>query len=187
MKKLNELNNEELKKVYNVNKKLQNDVINDYQESEMDYISDVLEPLKEGLNDWSIGFHQYNYIKIKDNKSFLYGVIESTKEYSLLDESDKNTMVLIDNILEKINILECMDYSNKNYDILENWIDRKIEVIKNMVLESFNSLTAMDYDYMKEYFIEFYVNERMDINDYYINDNYELFKHIEYERSYLSA
>jgi hypothetical protein len=187
MKKLNELSKEELLKVYEINEKLQHEVIEDYQEDTIDFtVGEMLDYLRKSLNNWSIGFYQNNYITISDNKLFLEGVLKATKNNGLLDETEKETILLINKIIEKIDIFEGMDWDNNNYDKLEAWIEEKVELIRCKVLKEFNTLTTIDYNYMEEYFIEVYVEERMDKDDYYINDNYELFKHIEYEKSYLS-
>ena len=57
---LNQLTKEELELVYDKNKKLQYEVFDDYQESEMYWITEQLDCFKSGLSDWSIGFNNHN-------------------------------------------------------------------------------------------------------------------------------
>ncbi len=52
------------------------------QESEMDYISDLLGSFSFSVADWSIGFYNQNYIDVKDDLGFLESVEEMIDVYS---------------------------------------------------------------------------------------------------------
>ena len=66
--------------------------------------------------------------------------------------------------------------------------DRINELTDGLRIELFNAVrreydACCDAENLINYFIDFYVNECMD-DTYYINDNYILYQHIEYEKCY---
>jgi len=65
---INELNKDELTKVFEVNQKLQHDVMDDMQEEEIYWVGEQLDILKSTLQNWEIGVNQNNYIILKNQK-----------------------------------------------------------------------------------------------------------------------
>lgn len=85
MKKFSELSLEQLEQIVNRSKELRN-LLDEYiQESEMDYISDKLFPIKKSLKDWSIGFYNQNYMVVNDYHDFVAGVRSSVKSFGCSD------------------------------------------------------------------------------------------------------
>lgn len=180
MKKISELNQEELKEVFHSNDKLQYKVYEDYQESEMDHISEILDSFKPALNDWSIGFNNYNSLRVKDHKAFLECALDAQNDFCFL--SDEWTP-RIETLLSKYSTLYNMDYDDKNYDQLENWLEEQTQEVIDEVLNQFNKMTQYDNKYILDYFLDFYAESRMD-EDFYVDESGVLFEHVEYERSY---
>ena len=67
MKKLNNIKDDKdlLLLIYS-SKQLREDFDTYLQDTEMYWVSDVLNHFKESLRDWSIGFYNNNYIRVKD-------------------------------------------------------------------------------------------------------------------------
>jgi hypothetical protein len=84
--------------------------------------------------------------------------------------------------MARYNDLPLNDY--KNADLLENRID---ELINGLKSEFLNKIVA-EYNYcydsenLKSYFLECYAENMND--SYYIDDNFVLYQHIEYEKCY---
>ena len=76
-----------------------------------------------------------------------------------------------------------MDYDDKNYDRLENWLEEQTQEVIEAALEQFNKMTQYDNKYILDYFLDFYAESRMD-EDFYVNESGVLFEHVEYEKSY---
>lgn len=183
MKKyLNELSSEELKMVVGKNKKLQYEIIDDLQEQEMDYISDILDCFRKSLSDWSIGFNnQYNYIKVKDYRLFLDGLSDTQANYGFLAD-EFNPM--INEIQNKYITLDNITNIDK-FDQLEEEIEKEIDNLINEVIEQFNKMTNYNYDNdIYDYFIDFYIDERIDSSRLYIDNDFILYEDVSYTKSY---
>ena len=88
MKKFSEMNLNEFEQIVNRSKELR-DKLDDYiQECEMDYISDKLFPVKNSLQDWSIGFYNHNFVTVKDYHDFVSGVRSSVKSFGCSDRME---------------------------------------------------------------------------------------------------
>ena len=181
-KNIKDLSIDELKKVLDVNQKLQNEVYEDYQESEMYYITEILDNFKDSLSDWSIGFNNSNYIKVKDDILFLESIKDVQADYCFLADADYNDKE-IDDLIEKINKFNYEDMSEEEADELENFIGSKINKYKSLIINTFNQFTDTDAEDVLSYFIEFYSDERLS-EDCYIDDNFILYENISYIKSY---
>ena len=68
---------------------------------------------------------------------------------------------------------------------METRINELIEKLETACYDRF----MLEYEYcfndenQLAYFLEFYVDERMN-NNFYVNENYELFEHVEFEKRY---
>lgn len=191
MKKLIEIQNdkEELRKIFDNNEKLINDVEEDMEENEIFWIRQYMKEI-DGSCDYEFGFYGTNYITIYDGEyeNFVSGCLEIQKSFEIFENSTKENYYtnLMKKILEKFDVLYDMSYDNKQYENLELWLNRKSEEIKNKLLYKINMLTTgYSKDEVFNYFEEFYIGERMEIEDFSYNEKtYELFEHIEYEKSY---
>ena len=175
-------NIEKLRKVFDNNQKLQSKVLEGYEENEMFWIRGILKEVEKGLSDWSIGFNNYNYINLYSRLYFLDGCESIQRKFGIFKEE---TEQLINKVLNKIDTLDCMSYNNKQYDNLELWIGQKTEEIKESLLDYFNGATDVKDEWLFDYFIDCYL-DNINIEDFYYNkDSYELFEHIEYNKSYV--
>ena len=167
-KYLKDLNTDELTKVFHANKTLQNQIYDDMVDTEMSYISEQLDYLKDGISDWSIGVYNRNYINVSDADKF----IES------LDEVEKSIPILIDEDTPKLQgALELRDnYRNADmysdeYDRLEEELDEVADELANLVTKRFTQVLdgCSKEEYQIDYFIEFYSDSRLDADSCYIN------------------
>lgn len=89
MKKFNEMEIEEVISIINDSKELR-DMLDQYiQETEMDWLDDLLRSFDRGSVDYSIGFFDQNYFTVKDSDSFLEGVCKSHDNYGLTVKGEK--------------------------------------------------------------------------------------------------
>lgn len=176
MKKINDLSEDELKIVWEKNSKLRDDVRRTCEDNDMYLIGEILDILSESLDNWSVGFYNNNYIKIKDGNYFIFKLNSVCEKYCFLSIEDSkylNYGVVL------INRLNCMDCDNKRFDMLENKINDMAQVFKEKVIEEFNKMTMpLEYDYLLENFIEFYVEQYLNDDKFYIDDEYMLYEKI---------
>lgn len=183
-KTLEELTEEELKKVFTKNSELREDVCDDAMEGQDDYIRDILDCFPKKAINYSISRDGYgNYMDVLDNDLFLDGLKAAQSMYCALEDS---YAPVIGKLSEKLSIFFDMDYDNKNYEPLEHWLDIQCQMLCNTLLKMFRKM----YDYYDseenclEYFLDFYKEERMS-GEFYIDKEYVLYQHIEYEKKYV--
>lgn len=162
IKRISELNNDELRKVFQENDKLQNEVEDHMTDSEMFYVSDNLNKFKKYLKDWNIGFyHNNNYIQVKEGceDEFIKGVFDATKDYGFLSD-------------EEVKEWEGMFYvedSEYNKNLFKKFV--------NLVLNRLNEMTNISNYNIEDYFVEFYADAIMNDESFYINyETFELFE-----------
>ncbi|MCC0678199.1 MULTISPECIES: hypothetical protein [unclassified Clostridioides] len=176
MKKIADLNKEELKIVWEKNSQLRDDVRKTCEENDMYWIGEILDCLNGVLTDWSVGFYNDNYIKIKDGHEFLYKLNSVCKESSFLSKEDLKPLEYGITLIDK---LYCMDSDNKRYDMLETKINNIVERIEEKVIEEFNKMTEpLGEEYLLENFIEFYVDAYLNDDEFYIDNEYVLYEKI---------
>lgn len=166
MKYIHQLTDDEKRELIENNSALANMVYDDMTENEMRFISEQLDYIRAGLRDYSIGSYNYNYITVGNSVKFLDGLEELQKNYCTVPDDMQPE---IDRVLEARNRLYLMSYNNKNYDILNAWIDEKAQYFADCITDYFSSCLDPSRADMIEYFIEFYANERMD-DSFYINN-----------------
>lgn len=89
MKKFSDMGIDEVINVINGSKELR-DMLDQYiQETECDWLGDLLRCFDRGAVDYSIGFSDRNYFIVKDNYLFLEGVRKSHDSYGLTVEGEK--------------------------------------------------------------------------------------------------
>ena len=181
-KKINELTTDELKTVFKTNYKLQIDVLSDYEESEMDYIGEILGCFRDSLNDWNIGFNNYNSIKYENKKRLLENALQAQKDYCFLpDKYTTNIKKLLDKYITLYNI----DYNNSKYEKLENYLVENVEKIATAIIEQFNNMTkSPKMNELESYFIEFYADARLSESCYIDAKTYIMYENIAYTKNY---
>lgn len=166
MKYIHELTDNEKRELIENNSALANMVYDDMIENEMYFISEQLNYIAPGLRDYSIGSYNYNYLTVGNSVEFLDG-LEKLQEYYCTLPDDINDE--IKRVLDARDRFYLMSYNNKNYDLLDAWIDKKAQYFADCITDYFSRCLDPTHDDMIEYFIEFYADERMD-ETYYIKD-----------------
>ena len=166
MKLINQLTDNEKRELIKNNNALANIVYDDMIENEMDFITEQLEHIAPGLRDYSIGAYNYNFLTVGNSVKFLDGLEKLQKEYWTLPDDIHDE---IKRVLAARDRFYLMSYNNKNYDMLNAWIDEKAQYFADCITDYFSSCLDPTRDDMINYFIGFYAYERMD-ESYYIQD-----------------
>lgn len=182
MKKLHELTMEELKKVYEKNDKLQELVFNDMFDNAAFWCGEYLDCWKKGI-DYSIGWDRGTYFKCTDNEYFIDGLKIAQKAFCFLADEWDEKIAYVERLIDRLDNLVYWDEVNE--ERLTNRIDELIEELENACYDRFmcEFESCFDHKNQIDYFLDFYWDARMD-EDFYINDDFELFEHVEYERKY---
>lgn len=165
---LESLSNEELMELVRNNNDLKELLENEFIESEMDFIGDVLDTLK--LKNYDIGFYNRNYVELFDDIEQLENIKRATDDFGLLsDESIK----IVDYCIELINRRENMDWCNTQIDNIESKIESLFGEIKDLILGSLNMMT--DYTIIDDDVLLDRLECLLDWNEekYYIKENDE--------------
>ena len=184
MKNFKDLNIEELKLVFENNSKLQEKVFDDMLDSAAFWCSEYLDCWERGGIDYCIGWDIGTYFNAKDWGMFLEGLEKAQKTYCFLSDDYNSIIEKAWKLYDKYTY-HAYDFSDLNYERIENRLTDIIEMLEDACYKRFMS----EYEYcfddknQLEYFFEFYSNERMD-DDFYIDEEYTLFEHVEYVKSY---
>ena len=166
MKYIHELTDNEKRELIENNNALANMVYDDMIENEMYFISEQLDHIRAGLRDYSVGAYNRNIIIVSDALKFLDGLETLQKNYCTLPNAMQPE---IDRVLAARDRFYLMSYNNKNYDMLDAWIDEKAQYFADCITDYFSSCLEPSRDDMISYFIEFYADERMD-DSFYIDN-----------------
>ena len=172
MKYIHELTDNEKRELIENNAALQNMVYDDMIENEMYFISEQLNYIAPGLRDYSVGSYSYNYLTVGNSVKFLDGLETLQKNYCTLPDDMQPE---IERVLAARERFYSMSYNNKNYDILDAWIDEKAQHFADCITNYFSNCLEPSRDDMISYFIEFYADERMD-ESYYIDNDGALYQ-----------
>lgn len=189
MRKLNTLNKEELLKVLNKNNKLREKVYDDMYDNADFWNSEYLASWNNQGIDYCIGYDRGAYFHCTDEEMFLDGLKKAQKDYCFLADEYNKTIESAEDIINQMDNLDCesKDY-DKNYEQLTEKLTELINELEHECYTRFMSEyeACFDDNYQEEYFIEFYLEARMNIDneDFYVDNNYILYEHIEYEKSY---
>ncbi len=181
MKKFEELTIEELKQVFNNNEKLQDNVLQAAQDDICYFINEYMNCFNRGTLEYNIGYPG-NYMTIKNSYDFIQGLKELQKDYCYLSEDSEKNIKYCDHLMNRHNNLPFDDYINAGR--LENRINGIIIELKNDFLKSLVDEYNYYYDTKKlcDYFVEVYADNMP--HGFYINDDFILYQHIEYEKCY---
>lgn len=162
-----------LKNIYYNDSDFSGSVENYLIENEMFYVRELLSSLA-GIEDYSIGFYNRNYIDIKEDIrsliNFIDSCIELSENYGVFDNKNTDLLKVLEN---KLNTLYFMSYDNSNYDLLYDWILNKAIFIKNKLLSYFNSITDINNYSIEEFLNEVYCDSMLiylDSNSFYYDD-----------------
>lgn len=181
MKNFETLTTEELKKVFDNNKKLQDDIFSAAQENASYFISEYLECFERGALECNIGYPG-DYIRVKNQNKFIQGLKQLQKDYCYFSDDDEKIILYADHLIDRYNNLPY--YDDTNADRLEARIEELTTILQSNLLR----ILVNEYNYyydtdnLYNYFIESYADNLTD--NYYIDDNYTLYQHIEYEKCY---
>ena len=181
MKKFELLTIEELKKVFNNNEKLQDDVLQAAQEDVFYWFNEYMNCFDCGTIEYNIGYPG-NYMTIKNGYDFIQGLEELQRTFCYLSDESEKKIKYCDHLMQRYDNLYYNDH--KNAERLENRIDEIIEELKSEFLNTLIHEYNFYYDTknLRNYFIEIYSDNLN--NSYYIDDNFILYQHIEYEKCY---
>jgi hypothetical protein len=182
MKKINELTIDELKIVFDNNEKIQREVYDNAMDMVNIYINDYMNSFERGTIEYNIGYPG-DYIKVKDRFNFIQGLRNVYKSFCILPDESLKIINYCDELMDRYDNISYYDVMNS--ELLENRINQLIEELSNIffirVLDEYNYY--MNGDNLQEYFIETYI-ETMNDEKYYVDENYILYQHLEYEKSY---
>lgn len=151
---LTELNVQELDKVLEKNKGLQELIRERTAESESLFVDDQLAYLKKGIGDYSISPYTYSHIAVTNKLEFLYGVRELERSIPILNDKDSHYLeTALANSKKLYSKDGNTDENNNNFN--HSIIDLRDKVLSNMIekLEYGDSDEAV-----KDYFFEMYVS-----------------------------
>lgn len=182
MKNFKDLRIEELELVFENNSKLQEKVFDDMFDTAAFWCSEYLNCWNRKGIDYSIGWDRGTYFKCTDQNSFLDGLEKAQEMYCFLADEYNKTIKYCRELIDKTYYL---DLNENNLDRIENRINELIEELETACYNCFMSAYEYCFDSKNQldYFIEFYADERMN-NDFYVDEDYLLFEHIEYVKSY---
>jgi hypothetical protein len=184
MKYLHELNLEELKEVYNKNQNLQEEVFDDMVETAAFWCSEYLACWNNRGINYCIGWDRGTYFKCTDREYFIEGLKSVQRMFGFLADEWNEKIKYIEKLLTKLDYLY-YNSSAENYDRVEARID---ELIKELEMACYKWLMSeyedcFDNENQLDYFLNFFADERMD-DSFYVDDDMELFEHVEYIKSY---
>lgn len=184
MRKVYELTDMELAKVWENNHKLQDLVLEDMFDNAAFWCREYLDCWKRGAIDYCIGWDRGTYFRILNEDLFLDGLEKAQKNFCFLADEYNKT---IEYCRELVNRLDEIGYT-LSIDNENRLTDRKNELLEELENACYKRFmleyeTCFDYDNQFNYFVEFYVDARMD-ETFYIDENYNLFEKVEFVRNY---
>ena len=182
---INELNKDELTKVFEVNQKLHHDVMDDMQESEMFWVEEQMNILNPTLQDWRIGVNQNNYIIIKEleEDNFIMNFKDMQQTFKVFPDSDENE---IQEAVELVNKYQDTDPYTEEFNELEDEIIIMAQELAYKLCQKYKKILdnyCTIHSNILLHFLEFYADVRMDSN-FYINNDFILYENVSYTKSY---
>ncbi|AHJ87628.1 hypothetical protein Bp8pC_198 [Bacillus phage Bp8p-C] len=176
-KLIEELTQDELKKVWENNPKLRQQVQEDAAEGEMYWVGDRLHYVKSYLSNWSIGGFSHVYMTIDDYQGFLEGAEKLSKDMGLFttEEEDRKALDSMKQAQEAYLNADTDEECDELYEKFENVCDSIAQLLANNMKDAVESCYTDENAF--DYFLEFYVDNRLD-DEYYVEpeNDYKLFK-----------
>lgn len=166
---MNELNFEELQKVFDNNEKFRNIVFDDVYESNMDY--------QLFLSDEFFGNNTRDYLKFNNNYSSFYLRITNTIKFFenlninnsdyLIEEDSKKYIELYKQAKKYYNYINKCNYNSDNYYKNEEFLENTCKKILNILENELHKLEDIEEKEVYQYFIDnleiysdFYITEK---------------------------
>lgn len=181
MKNFDLLTIEELRKVFDNNEKLQDDVLQAAQDEVCFWFNEYMECFDQGTIEYNIGYPG-NYLKVKNRFAFIQGLFELQKNFCYLSDESDRKIKYCDHLIDRYNNLYHYDFTNA-----ERLADRICDLSQELKTELLNNMVS-EYNYyydtknLRDYFVEMYADNMT--GQYYVDDDYILYQHIEYEKCY---
>lgn len=182
-KLISELTPEELGKVFDLNTKLQDAVLEDMLENAQFWTGKYLKCWESGIS-YSIGYDRGDYLSVEYRDCFIAGLEKAQHNYGLLPDS-------VQPLIDKASLLlERLDYTDqkddiKNYNRIDARLDEVIEDLRRLTFRRLQSeySDCFNSDYQKDYFIEFYHSERLS-DESYIDHDFYLYEDVHFTKCY---
>lgn len=177
-KYLKDMSVEELKKVFNSNEQLRNDILDDMIDTEMFYIDEYLSFIRDSLSNWNIGVYDRNYITVSNLSGFIYGMEEMNNSIPVLIDEDTPLLTEALSILEEY---RSVDMYTDEYEELEENLSNIVDKLSDRFIYRISQGLEGCYneEYQLDYFLEFYSEARLDGDRCYIdNEDYILKEYI---------
>ena len=173
MKYIYQLTDDEKRELIENNNALANMVYDDMIDNELDFITEQLDYIRDGLQNYEIGPYNGNFIIVSDALNFLDGLEKLQQYYCTLPD---NMTTEINTVLLARDRFRSIDMSYNNLYNLSVWLDQKAQYFADCITDYFSSCLEPSRDDMINYFIEFYADERM--NESFYIDNGILYQTI---------
>lgn len=187
MRTLNDLTVNELEKVLENNSELRHEVFNDMFDAAHFWNMEYLDSWDNKGIDYAMGYDRSAYFMCKDEELFLDGLKKAQHDFCFLADEYNPVIEYVEKLMNR---MDNLNYDSKYYDAnYERLADRVTELINELEYECYKRFmseyeSCFDDDNVQDYFTGFYVYERMNLDDFYIDDDYALYEHIEYEKCY---
>lgn len=183
---IEELTVGEQKVVFRANSTLQEQVLDDMIESEMHWITEKLDYVRDYLNNWSVGTGSRSFISVSDHIDFYRGLVAMEQEVpAFTDDKHKEIVVPLGEAYEAYVNEDC---DSDEFEELEEAFEKLAQEAADELAEQFDRDLDAQYDDATQelYFTEFYIDARMDRGTFYIKEggDHTLYEHVNYEKSF---
>lgn len=183
-KKLNELNRDELRQVFDKNKTLREIVFDHAAENADFWIEEYMDCFEDGAVSYSLDISGYNnYFSVTDVAKFLNGLEKAQKMYCFL--ADEYNVVIEKAAVLNERYKNSDDLSDLNFERVENRLKALVKTLESACYKRIRSEYDIYYDdnELFDCFISGWLDE-MNTDNFYVDENYKLFEHVEYEKEY---
>lgn len=191
---IEEMTKEERTEVFNKNTGLQHKVLDDMQDSEMDWIGEKLDYIREHLSDWSVGTgaRPYIYASTMNGTRTMSGILEGLKKMDAEVPAfgDDKAAEVIGNLEKAIDEYFDAESDRDDYDDLEEAAEKAVQTALDELAAQFEKDLnyCYDSDTQLSYFLEFYADARMDDEEtFYIipeEGTYKLYEDVAYTKTF---
>lgn len=169
-KYLKDMNKNELKKVFDENDNLKIQVIEGLQETESDYLKEILDSLE--VSDYSVSLYSYSYITFSDCLKFWESVKAVNGEFCILEMTPPKTEEEYEK--EYNEILEIEDEYSEEYSKKYDDFEKEMRHLAKFICSKMITLLDISDDYAWEEFMYLLEDAEM-YSDYYIkNDDFSV-------------
>ncbi len=145
MKKFSELTDEQLVSIVKNSKKMRDEFCEYIQDTEMSWIGDKLDCVRDSLSDYSIGYYDRNYINVRDYESFVDGVAQSSEWYGASDKLEKKLAQC-----QKLVGTNLFEYHAEQ--LKELWLKEELQSMCDFVEDICCKISNGDIDSKDDYF-----------------------------------